>query len=73
VTGSQPDGKAFIDGPTHVQQLDEQRHGRAQLGHSDRIGGGNASWNSFDPSRGCSQDNLISTGGAGLFYCFAIN
>jgi hypothetical protein len=31
------------------------------------------SWNSSHPSRGCSQENLRSTGGAGLFYCFAAN
>ncbi len=28
-------------------------------------------WNDAHPSRGCSQENLISTGGDGLFYCFA--
>ena len=47
--------------------------GSAQLGHHDRTGGGNVSWNSTHPSRGCSQENLVATGGAGLFYCFAIN
>jgi hypothetical protein len=25
------------------------------------------------PSRGCSQDDLRMTGGAGLFYCFALD
>ena len=44
-----------------------------QLGHHDRLGGANASWNSVHPSRGCSQPNLISTGGAGLLYCFVPN
>ena len=74
LTGSQPDGKAFIDGADHTcNNWTSSGTGAAQLGHSDRIGGGNASWNSSHPSRGCSQDNLISTGGAGLFYCFAIN
>jgi hypothetical protein len=43
------------------------------LGHHDRLGGGNASWNSAHGSRGCSQPNLVSTGGAGLLYCFAVN
>ena len=42
-----------------------------QLGHHDRLGGANASWNSVHASRGCSQPNLISTGGAGLLYCFS--
>jgi hypothetical protein len=41
------------------------------LGHSDKQGGGNGSWNSAHGSRGCSQPNLVSTGGAGLLYCFA--
>jgi hypothetical protein len=45
----------------------------AQLGHSDKIGGTNGSWNSTHGSRGCSQPNLVSTGGAGLLYCFAVN
>ena len=45
--------------------------GNAQVGHHDRHGGGNTSWNSAHPSRGCSQEALQSTGGAGLFYCFA--
>jgi len=59
---------------SHVQQLDEQRHGfRAQLGHSDRMGGGGTSWNSAHASRACSQADLVATGGAGLFYCFAVN
>ena len=57
-----------------MQQLDEQRARRPpQLGHFDRTGGGNASWNSAHPSSGCSQPNLVSTGGAGLLYCFAAN
>jgi hypothetical protein len=42
-----------------------------QLGHHDRLGGANASWNSVHASRGCSQPNLVATGGAGLLYCFA--
>ena len=44
-----------------------------ELGHFDRTGGGNTSWNSAHPSAGCSQDNLIRTGGNGYFYCFASN
>ena len=43
------------------------------LGHHDRTGGNNTSWNQAHASRGCSQENLISTGGDGLLYCFAIN
>ena len=43
------------------------------LGHVDRTGGGNSSWNATHKSAGCSQANLVSTGGAGLLYCFAAN
>jgi len=45
--------------------------GFAIVGHHDRAGGGNSSWNSAHLSRSCSQPDLIATGGAGLFYCFA--
>jgi hypothetical protein len=31
------------------------------------------SWNSSHGSRGCSQDQLKASGGAGLIYCFAPN
>jgi len=29
------------------------------------------SWNSSHQSRGCTQADLVATGGNGLFYCFA--
>ena len=74
LTGSQLDGTAFTDGADHTcQNWTSSTTGTAQLGHHDRTGGGNTSWNSTHPSRGCSQENLVATGGAGLFYCFAIN
>ena len=49
--------------------------GGAMVGHHDRQGGGAnpTSWNAAHPSRGCGQANLVATGGAGLFYCFAVN
>ncbi len=47
--------------------------GNAMLGHHDRLGGANASWNATHSSAGCSQEALVKTGGAGLFYCFAAN
>lgn len=47
--------------------------GSAMVGHHDRTGGGNTSWNSAHPSRGCGQPNLVATGGAGFFYCFGAN
>ena len=74
LTGSQLDGTAFTDSADHTcQNWTSGATGTAQLGHHDRTGGGNTSWNSTHPSRGCSQENLVATGGAGLFYCFAIN
>jgi hypothetical protein len=73
LTGSQPDGRAYTDGGDHTcNNWSSNAMGTAQLGHSDKQGGGNSSWNSAHPSRGCSQANLVSTGGAGLFYCFAV-
>lgn len=49
--------------------------GGVMLGHNDRKGGGPAatSWNASHPGAGCSQANLVQTGGNGLFYCFATN
>jgi hypothetical protein len=74
LTGSQLDGTAFTDGADHTcQNWTSTGTGSAQVGHHDRTGGGNTSWNSVHGSRGCSQENLVSTGGAGLIYCFAIN
>lgn len=50
--------------------------GTAMLGHHDRMGPETlpmgTSWNAAHPSRGCGQEALVSTGGAGLFYCFAV-
>jgi hypothetical protein len=45
--------------------------GRAMLGHSD--GGGGMAWNAAHISNGCSPRALDATGGAGRFYCFAID
>ena len=75
ITGSQLDGTAFTDGADHTcsNYTSSATTGTVQLGHHDRTGGGNISWNSTHPSRGCSQENLVATGGAGRFYCFAIN
>lgn len=76
LTGSKPDGTAYTDAMDHTCSnwtSSTAGMGSAQLGHHDRSGGGNNSWNSAHPSRGCSQENLVSTGGAGLYYCFAIN
>ncbi|MGA7230756.1 MAG: lectin, partial [Xanthobacteraceae bacterium] len=78
LTGSQPDGKAFPpDKDMTCKNWTSSTGGAAMLGHSDRTGltddPPGRSWNSSHPSRDCSQDGLKSTGGAGLFYCFAMN
>jgi len=74
LTGSQLDGTAFADGQDHTcGSWTRNGEGSAQVGHHDRQGGGPnpTSWNSAHGSSGCGQQALVSTGGAGLFYCFA--
>lgn len=75
LTGSQPDGRAFEDAADHTcrNYTSSAAEGSVQVGHHDRTGGGNTSWNSTHGSRGCGQANLVATGGGGLFYCFAAN
>ena len=82
LTGSQPDGTAFAGGEDRTcKNYTSSTQGAVMLGHADRQGLGDddasKSWNSSHPSRGpdggCSQADLRSTGGDGLFYCFAIN
>lgn len=76
LTGSQLDGTAFPAGEDHTcGNWTSSGEGSAQVGHHDRTGGGAnpTSWNSAHGSKGCSQENLRSTGGDGLFYCFAID
>ncbi|MBI2189151.1 MAG: lectin [Acidobacteria bacterium] len=73
LTGSQPDGRAFTDTADHTcNDWTSNGAGSAQVGHSDRIGNGNQSWNSSHATTGCSQRDLVSWGGVGLFYCFAV-
>jgi hypothetical protein len=80
LTGSQPDGSAFPAGEDRTcGNWGTSGQGAAMVGHSDRQGlrddDASKSWNSSHPSRGpdggCSQNDLKSTGGAGLFFCFA--
>ena len=82
LTGSQPDGTAFPAGEDRTcKNWTSSTQGSAMVGHHDRIGLGDddasKSWNSSHPSRGpdggCSQADLRSTGGDGLFYCFVPN
>ena len=80
LTGSQPEG-GFIAGSinsTCNNWTQGGGEGAAMLGHHDRSGLEDTvpakSWNSSHLSRGgCSQEALKSTGGNGLFYCFAVN
>ena len=74
LTGSQLDGTAFPAGTDRTcRNWTSNADGIAMVGHHDRMGGGALSWNSIHPSKGCSQPNLVATGGAGFFYCFAID
>jgi hypothetical protein len=82
LTGSTPDGRAFPPGEDRTcGNWTTSGQGAAMVGHHDRMGLNEEppakSWNSSHPSRGpdggCSQADLRSTGGDGLFYCFAAN
>ena len=74
LTGTQPDGTAFPPGVDRTCRNWTSNTGdSAMLGHFDRNGGGNQSWNASHLSKGCSVPNLIATGGNGYLYCFAIN
>lgn len=77
LTGSQPDGTAFPAGEdkTCGNWGKSGADGSAIVGHSDRTGLDTSppalSWNSSHATKGCSDPGLVSTGGAGLLYCFA--
>jgi hypothetical protein len=74
LTGSNLDGTAFPAGEDHTcNNWTSNSTGSAQVGHHDRQGGGAnpTSWNNAHASKGCSQQDLIGTGGNGYFYCFA--
>ena len=78
LTGSKPDGTAFTGSEEMTcGNWTKSGEGVAMLGHHDRQGlrddEPSHSWNSSHPSRGCSDEGLKSTGGAGLLYCFAVN
>jgi len=80
LTGTQADGKAFPPNEDRTcKNWTSSGQGTAMVGHIDRQGLSDTeearSWNASHPSRGpdggCSQADLRSTGGDGLFYCFA--
>lgn len=75
LTGSQADGTLATDLTCGDWTLNGE--GSAMVGHVDRLGPDSlptaTSWNAAHPSRGCSQENLVGTGGNGYLYCFAAN
>jgi hypothetical protein len=79
LTGTQADGTAFPAGDDRTcgNWTKSGDDGAAFVGHADRSGLDDSapakSWNASHPSRGCSQQGLISTGGNGFLYCFAAN
>lgn len=78
LTGSREDGTAFsplMD--VTCKNWTNNEEGAAAVGHHDISGpvpdNWAKSWNFSHFSRGCGQDALKSSGGAGLLYCFAID
>jgi hypothetical protein len=76
LTGSTADGRAFpADKDMTCGNWTKASGGSAFVGHHDRQGLNESppmkSWNSSHPTKDCTQQALISTGGDGLFYCFA--
>jgi hypothetical protein len=78
LTGSKPDGTVAsetddVTCSNWTSSTDGQ--GSAMVGHHDLIGntGGANFWNSSHKTPGCAPANLERVGGAGLFYCFAVN
>ncbi len=73
LTGSNADG-TLAAGQT-CSDWTSNGEGAAIVGHHDRMGPDTlataTSWNAAHPSRGCSQEALIGTGGNGYFMCFA--
>ena len=76
LTGSTPEGLLAGTVPdVTCYGWTSTRAGRPMVGHHNRTGGGDrpTSWNSAHLSASCTPKGLDSMGGAGLFYCFAIN
>lgn len=68
LTGSQADGTAYPAGEDMTcNNWTSNDNGKARVGHHDF-----PNWNSAHDSRGCSGPALISSGGDGLLYCFAL-
>ena len=76
LTGTRIDGTAFTDGSDMTcSNWTSNYEGSARVGHADRYSftTPGSPWNSSHGTPGCTQENLVAVGGAGLFYCFAID
>ena len=76
LTGSQLDGTAFPPGEDQTcNNWTSNDEGSARVGHADRYSFSTpgSPWNSSHGTPGCTPENLVSVGGAGLLYCFATN
>jgi hypothetical protein len=78
LTGSRTDGTAFQPmTDTTCKAWTSSSDGSAVVGHHDRVGplpeNWATSWNFSHQTAGCSQQALVSTGGSGRLYCFAVN
>ncbi len=88
LTGSDSHGRSFPHGrafPPAVPATRDQQNltcdnwtnggpdGSAMIGHHDRLSSFNTSWNSSHATSGCSLEKFNETGGAGRFYCFAVD
>ncbi len=81
LTGSDTAGRYIQVGgqgaDTTCRNWTSNSEGSALLGHHDRQGPNNnrnfTSWNTAHGSTGCTQAQLVATGGSGKFYCFAAN
>ncbi len=74
LTGSHIDGTAFPPGEDQTcNNWTSNDEGSARVGHADRYSftTPGSPWNSSHGTPGCTQENLVSVGGAGLLYCFA--
>ena len=77
MTGSNLDGTVYVGDDTYTacDNWTSNGEGSTRLGHHDRQGGceNPESWNSAHNSRGCSQENLQSSGGNGFYFCFSVD
>jgi hypothetical protein len=76
LTGSDPSGMfSTAGGDTTCANWTSSGEGSAIVGHHDRMGLKETrhmmSWNSAHGTRGCGEEALKATGGAGRLYCFA--